>query len=155
MSTPEKDRKMEEAVAEIEKEAKAEAAEKKAAAKEKKPDINDLMAEINAMKAELDKAKEALKPEEEAKPAEAEDPWQKMVKIRSPRDPNIGDSGYFVAVNDRRWQIPADGKEWEVPEPIAIAFQGMLDADARADEVARAIEAESADPVLKPKARQI
>lgn len=89
--------------------------------------------------------------EETAKPAEEQDPWKKLVKVRPPRLMNSGIDHYYVCVNDIRYQIPADGREYEVPEPIALVLMDSIEAEYKAEDYAKEVEKNSYDPVLKPK----
>ena len=85
---------------------------------------------------------EALEQEEEIRedaeevnePASA---WDIKVTVRTPRKSKH--DFYYVCVNDRRFEIPADGKEHEMPKPIAEVLQQTLDAEAAADDFAEGI----------------
>jgi len=46
------------------------------------------------------------------------DPWQDMVEITLPRHPKNEQNFQFVAVNDRRFQVPRSGKPVMVPRPV-------------------------------------
>lgn len=46
------------------------------------------------------------------------DPWQDMVEITLPRHPKSEQNFQFVAVNDRRFQVPRNGKPTMVPRPV-------------------------------------
>ena len=46
------------------------------------------------------------------------DPWQDMVEITLPRHPKNEQNFQFVAVNDRRFQVPRDGRPVAVPRPV-------------------------------------
>ena len=112
-------------------------------------ELEKARAEIEALKSQLAEARTGAETE---KPAEPDDPWKRMVRVQSPRTPpNSGIDYHFISVNDHRWQIPADGKFYELPEPIAKVLIGYSEAEARADEYMRKVERDSHDPVLKPK----
>ena len=78
---------------------------------------------------------------EEATAAEAERPakskWDQMETVRTPRKSKH--DFYYVCVNDRRFEIPADGKEHEMPHPIAEVLRQTLDAEARAEDFAEGV----------------
>lgn len=46
------------------------------------------------------------------------DPWKDMVEITLPRHPKNEQNFQFVAVNDRRFQVPRSGKPVSVPRPV-------------------------------------
>ena len=48
----------------------------------------------------------------------APDPWQDMVEITLPRRPSSEQNFQFVAVNDRRFQVPCTGAPVAVPRPV-------------------------------------
>ena len=72
----------------------------------------------------------------EAEPAE-EDPWKQKVQVRVPRKQK-GDY-FYVCVNDRRFEIPADGMVHEMPQPIAEVLEATIDAENRALDFAEGI----------------
>lgn len=49
---------------------------------------------------------------------ETYDIWQDMVEITLPRHPKNEQNFQFVAVNDRRFQVPRSGKPVKVPRPV-------------------------------------
>ena len=112
-------------------------------------EVAEMKAQMDAMKAKLAEAEEKAGTPETVKPAEGDDPWKRMVKVISPR--LQGQDSHFVSVNDHRWQIPADGRTYEVPEPIAEALNNFTEAEIRAEEYMKAVERDSHDPVMKPK----
>ena len=59
--------------------------------------------------------------------------WDETVKMHVPRRPRGDDQFYYICVNDRRFQVPADGKVQELPVPIAAILQMSLDAEADAE----------------------
>ena len=78
-----------------------------------------------------------------------EDPWKKTVKVRIPRRPPSEDPWYWINVNGRSVQIPAEGKSQELLLPWALVLVDMLDAEDRAREFADSIKAY--DPITNPK----
>lgn len=118
--------------------------------------IAKLKEELEKLKAEARESKEKLELEKEAQRTgvlnpEEQDPWKRIVRVQSPRLPGNGVDYHFVSVNDHRWQIPADGKFYELPEPIAEALKEYVKAEIRAEEFLKKVERESYDPILKPK----
>ena len=84
---------------------------------------------------ELEQEEEIREDAEEVnRPASA---WDIKVTVRTPRKSKH--DFYYVCVNDRRFEIPADGKEHEMPKPIAEVLQQTLDAEAAADDFAEGI----------------
>ena len=77
--------------------------------------------------------------EEAAETAEepAKSKWDVIVTVRTPRKSKH--DFYYVCVNDRRFEIPADGKEHEMPLPIAEVLMQTLDAEAAADDFAEGV----------------
>ena len=74
--------------------------------------------------------------EETAEPV-AKSKWDEMETVRTPRKSKH--DFYYVCVNDRRFEIPADGKEHEMPLPIAEVLRQTLDAEAAADDFAEGV----------------
>lgn len=58
------------------------------------------------------------------------DPWQDMVEITLPRHPKNEQNFQFVAVNDRRFQVPRSGKPVAVPRPV---YEALMNAAALRD----------------------
>ena len=77
--------------------------------------------------------KENQKPKAEKKP---KDPWEEMVQVIVPRKPRGEDQSYYICVNDRRFQLPADGKPQIMPQPIAEVLLASIAAEAEADDYA-------------------
>ena len=127
---------------------------------EETPDQSDVIAKLKkereAMKAEAKANKEKLELAKETQKTgvlnpEEKDPWKRIMRVQSPRLPGNGVDYHFVSVNDHRWQIPADGKYYELPEPIALALKDYVQAEIKAEEFLKKVEKESSDPILKPK----
>lgn len=103
----------------------------------------DKDAEIAKLKAELELLK-AEKPEEPAKAEEPKDPWEIYDEIIVPRKPRGAEQYYYVCVNDRSCQIPADGKMQKMRRPFAEALLMSLEAEAEADRFAENVPHEAA-----------
>ncbi len=58
------------------------------------------------------------------------DPWQDMVEITLPRRPSSEQNFQFVAVNDRRFQVPRSGRPVPVPRPV---YEALRNAEALRD----------------------
>ena len=58
------------------------------------------------------------------------DPWQDMVEITLPRHPKNEQNFQFVAVNDRRFQVPRSGESVQVPRPV---YEVLRSAEALRD----------------------
>ena len=69
------------------------------------------------------------------------DPWQDMVEITLPRHPKNEQNFQFVAVNDRRFQVPCTGESVAVPRPVyevlCSARELKAYAERRKEELAR------------------
>ena len=61
------------------------------------------------------------------------DPWDVEVSMHVPRRPRGDDPFYYICVNDRRFQVPANGQQQKLPQPVAEILQGLLDAENQAD----------------------
>ena len=88
-----------------------------------------------ATKKKAEVTEEVLEQAEEVETAAAEepvevDPWEQMVPVLTPRKQK-GDY-FYVCVNDRRFEIPADGKTHVMPQPIAEILQQSIEAENRA-----------------------
>lgn len=88
-------------------------------------------AEPEAMTAETEIQAEVVA--EGAAETGAKSAWDETVKMHVPRRPRGDDQFYYICVNDRRFQVPADGKVQELPVPIAAILQMSLDAEADAE----------------------
>lgn len=66
-----------------------------------------------------------------------ENPWDEKVKVRVPRKPK--GEYFYVCVNDRRFEIPANGLEQEMPRPIAEILEQSIQAEYRAEDYAAGI----------------
>lgn len=79
---------------------------------------------------------EEVKAEE---PAEQKDAWAEEIEMMIPRKPRGEDAFYYVCVNDRRFEIPADGKMHKLLKPIALVLQDSLAAEIAAEDFADSI----------------
>ena len=98
-------------------------------------------AEIAKLKEELEKAQRRAvfsSPKQEqarirqlAEQAEdaGEDPWDVKVEVRIPKRPATEDPWYWININNRSVQIPANDKLQELKLPWAIALLDMLAAE--------------------------
>lgn len=75
----------------------------------------------------------AQKPKRAEKP---KDEWEEMVSVIVPRKPRGEEPTHYVCVNDRRFLLPANGKEQTMPKPIAEALQRSIEAEADAEDYA-------------------
>ena len=80
-------------------------------------------------------AEEPEKNEEEA-PKSA---WDEEIEMLIPRKPRGEEPFYYVCVNDRRFEIPANGTMQKLKKPIALVLQDSLAAEVRAEEFADSI----------------
>lgn len=114
----------------------------------------DKDAEIAKLRAELERLqdeKDALNEQITSKAmeiAEAEpepvDPWEEYLEVIVPRKPRGAEQYYYVCVNDRSCQIPADGKMQRMRKPFAEVLLMSLEAEAEADRFAENIPHEAA-----------
>ena len=75
---------------------------------------------------------------EETEPAdETASTWDQKVTVLVPRKSKH--DYYYVCVNDRRFEIPADGKAHEMPLPIAEILQQTIEAENKAMDFAEGI----------------
>ena len=74
--------------------------------------------------------------EAEEKPAK-KDKWAQMETVTTPRKQKH--DYYYVCVNDRRFEIPADGKPHEMPLPIAEVLQQTIEAEYAAQDFAEGL----------------
>ena len=98
-----------------------------------------------ATKSKAVTAEETVKKEEpeettvKNEPEEIKDPWAEQIEMIVPRKPKGEEQFYYVCVNDRRYQIPANGQMQKMPKPIANVLKESLEADWQADEFADSI----------------
>lgn len=71
--------------------------------------------------------------------------WDEKVPVVVPRKPKGQDQQFYVCVNDRRFTVPANGKQQMLPRPVAEILQTAIEAEYAADEFADSIPNESGD----------
>lgn len=76
------------------------------------------------------------------------DPWAEKISIRAPRKPAKEDNFYWLSVNGRTLQVPANDKYFEMALPFAQALTDMIAAEWHASDYADSIE--DFDPVTNP-----
>jgi len=76
------------------------------------------------------------------------DPWKITVSVRVPRRPVGEDSWYWVNINSRSAQIPANDQVQEMKLPFAEALMNYLKAENAARDFADGIQVY--DPVTNP-----
>ena len=81
---------------------------------------------------------------EEAEPVEGS-AWDEEVPVVVPRKPKGQDQQFYVCVNDRRFTVPANGKQQMLPRPVAEILQAAIEAEYKAEEFADSIPNESGD----------
>ena len=81
---------------------------------------------------------EALKAAQEAN-EQPKDAWVETIKMIVPRKPRGEDQYYYICVNDRRYQVPANGLEQELPKPVAEILKDALAMEVNAEEYAEHI----------------
>ena len=69
--------------------------------------------------------------EEQKKPADA---WDEKVNVIVPRKPHGEEQQYYICVNDRRFVVPANGKQQALPRPIAEVLVSSLEAESEAED---------------------
>ena len=127
---------------------------------------DDQSEKLKAQQAEIEKLKAQLAAAQQAKPGarqnDAEvvrkaceeavkagvDLWTVKVNVRSPRKPGKEDPWYWLNVNGRSVQIPADDKYYELALPWAETLINSLEADRRAADFQDQLEVY--DPVTNP-----
>ena len=73
------------------------------------------------------------------------DAWDEEVPVVVPRKPKGADQQFYVCVNDRRFTVPANGKQQMLPKPVAEILQAAIEAEYEAEEFADNIPNESGD----------
>ncbi len=141
MATTKKNEKTEnvEAVAKEVKEVAAEI-DKDAEIAKLRAELEQLQEEKEALNKSIDKKIDEL---QDAEP-EPPDPWEEYIDIIVPRKPRGAEQYYYVCVNDRSCQIPADGKIQRMRKPFAEVLLMSLEAEAEADRFAENIPHEAA-----------
>ncbi|MBP5728802.1 MAG: hypothetical protein J6Y48_17160 [Clostridia bacterium] len=81
---------------------------------------------------------------EEAEPVKGS-AWDEEVPVVVPRKPKGQDQQFYVCVNDRRFTVPANGKQQMLPKPVAEILQAAIEAEYKAEDFADNIPNESGD----------
>ena len=95
-------------------------------------------------KSDYERVQEACKKAAE----EGKDSWSIMISIRAPRRPAKEDPFYWLSVNGRTLQVPANDKYFEMALPFAACLTEMIAAEWFANDFADSIE--EYDPVTNP-----
>jgi len=126
----------------------------------KKPKVSEKDAEIARLKAELEKANrraayqspadERARIRQMANEAakNGENPWDITVEVRVPRRPAGEDPFYWISVNNRTAQIPANDKLQEMRLPFALTMVESLAWEDVARNYADSLQVY--DPVTNP-----
>ncbi len=104
--------------------------------------IKKLMAEVAELKNSV--MVNAAAEEEPAQPEPPEDEWEQYIDVPVPRHGRGQEKCFYVAVNGRNAQIPADGKIHRIRKPLAINLLDSLEAEARAEQYAEDLPHEAA-----------
>ena len=76
------------------------------------------------------------------------DSWEVKISVRAPRRPAKEDPFYWLSVNGRTIQVPANDKYYELPLPFAACLTDMIAAEWLAADYSDSIE--NYDPVTNP-----
>ena len=122
-------------------------AELEALKKENEKLRQNSVAAMNASggKSDYERVKEACQKAAE----EGKDAWSIKISVRAPRRPLKEDPFYWLSVNDRQVQIPADDKYYDLQLPFANDLVDMIRAEWLAADFSDSIE--NYDPVTNPK----
>ena len=77
-----------------------------------------------------------------------EDPWNVKISVQAPRR-GKGDDSYWISVNGRYIQIPADEKYYELALPFAQCLVDLIRAERRSNDFIDNIQVY--DPITNPK----
>jgi hypothetical protein len=104
------------------------------------PDEKDeIIKSLRAQIASMEKDGKHLVPAE-IKPVPADNPlgdiWEEYIDVVVPRHGRGQEKCFYVSVNGRNAQIPADGKMHHIRKPLALALLASLEAEARAEQFA-------------------
>ena len=97
---------------------------------------NNELTEVEATTVQAENTEPAEKP---AKKAKETDPWKETVNVVVPRKPKGEEQQYYICINDRRYAVPANGKNQDLPRPVAEVLLAAIEADYKADEFADSI----------------
>ena len=79
---------------------------------------------------------------------EGADSWGIKISVRAPRRPAKEDPFYWLSINGRTLQVPANDKYFEMALPFAACLTDMIQAEWMANDFADTIE--NYDPVTNP-----
>lgn len=79
---------------------------------------------------------------------EGADSWNIKISVRAPRRPAKEDPFYWLSINGRTMQVPANDKYFDLPLPFAACLTDMIQAEWMASDYADSIE--NYDPVTNP-----
>ena len=79
---------------------------------------------------------------------EGADSWNIKISVRAPRRPAKEDPFYWLSINGRTLQVPANDKYFEMALPFAACLTDMIQAEWFANDYADSIE--NYDPVTNP-----
>lgn len=130
----------------------------------KQPSMEDIQAELEKLKAENERLKKNSVQSNSLSGSKSDyervqevclqaakagkDPWGIKISIRAPRRPKKEDPFYWVCVNGRSIQIPANDRYFEMALPFAETLVNMINADNMANDYIDSIEV--FDPVTNP-----
>lgn len=95
-------------------------------------------------KSDYERVQEAAKKAAE----EGLDAWSVKISVRAPRKPAKEDPFYWLSVNSKTMQIPANDKYFDLPLPFACGLVDLIQAEWFARDYADSIE--EYDPVTNP-----
>lgn len=107
---------------------------------EKDREIAELRAQIAEMRDLITQNAAPAEPE----PEPAKDEWEEYIEVLVPRHGRGEEKCFFVAVNGRNAQIPANGKLQRLRKPHALALLASLEAEAKAEQFAEDLPHEGA-----------
>ena len=115
--------------------------------KEMDPAIKALLQEIEDLKNEISILKgEDIDDgvEEEESEGYISDVWEEYEEVYVPRHGRGQEPNFFISVNDRTVQIPADGKYHRMRKPFADILRMSIEAEAAADKYAEEVPHDAA-----------
>lgn len=86
--------------------------------------------------------------EEPQKPAAPKSAWDEEVEIFVPKRPKSEEQFYYICVNDRRWSVPATGRQEKLPKPVAEILKMSLADESEADKYADSIDKMEGQPIM-------
>ena len=105
---------------------------------------NAMATKKTVTKVESEEQEQLLEQQAEEKET-VKDAWDEEVPVVVPRKPKGADQQFYVCVNDRRFTVPANGKQQMLPKPVAEILQAAIEAEYEAEEFADNIPNESGD----------